>query len=474
LEKRVKDFERVLRIFLDALFGSIDKLPYGLRWICKIMRELSEKHFPNAPKEDFFRLTGYFVYYRFINVALVDPEKFKISSDLSAKERINLLNISKVLQPAFFLKGFTKKDGGAFMPLNPFLEKTRPEIIKFLNTVVQVSDPEDALQVDQYLELTQKEKPQIVINLTEVISIHKLIYSRLDSLAGADDPLRLVIKDLGPPPEISPEDSRELTLTLQSRFKKEVKEDEQNMVIYAETKELMIPILRAIPTGSSVHEMTLPEVLDMGAEFAKSSNNKVLAEQIATVQKNLAALEKVKMVNRADDFKQFVHDIAIEVANRAAIRERQKKEIARLNATLTKLRAISTYTEEQNKEYDAYFKEALRKQYEAKKSKELGKPQKFTFKKLEADGVILESDLAKEAKSKVKFEWTAPDVGTFEILVKYDKTNTEKLTIQLDDLLEKHHHNVESMDLKHADGSTIAFTLDVNMTICLINKHILT
>src|SRR5687768_11266258 len=110
------------------------------------------------------------------------------------------------------------------------------------------------------------------------------------------------MKDLGPPPtDLTEADNREITLVLNNRFKKEVKEDEQNIQIYAETKELCLPILRAIPITASLHQMNLPEVLEHGAEYAKKVNNKVLAEQIATAQKNLALLEKVGLVNPEDD-----------------------------------------------------------------------------------------------------------------------------------------------------------------------------
>ncbi len=43
-----------------------------------MMRTLCEKQLKDASKDDLLRLIGYFVYYRFINVALVSPEAFKV------------------------------------------------------------------------------------------------------------------------------------------------------------------------------------------------------------------------------------------------------------------------------------------------------------------------------------------------------------------------------------------------------------
>jgi Ras GTPase-activating-like protein IQGAP2/3 len=467
LEKRIKDLESICQQFFDTVFSTMDKLPYGLRWICKMMRALCEKQLPDASKDDLLRLTGYFVYYRFINVALVSPEAFKIvTRELGTKERKNLIVVGKVLQKAFNLKNFGKAEK-TLMPMNGFIERVHSNLVKYFNDLVQVSDPEDYLQVDQYNEITRKEKPVIVISLTEMISIHRLIYEKLDSLAAVDDPLRAVMKDLGAPPtDFNDADNREIQLTLQSRFKKEVKEEEQNLVTYAETKELCIPILRAVPLGSSMSELTLPDVLETGAEYAKQTGNKLLAEQVATVSKNLQILEAAGLVNPKDDYAGLVHDIAIEVANRAAIRERQKKEIARLTVTLNKLKKNTQFTSEQIAEYEKYLSDALRKQYEGKKEKELTKPKKFDYAKLDQMGVILESELSAEVKKKAKFAFSAPEPGIFEVVAKYDKQNVQKMSIKLDDLLEKNFNQIERLELPQ-------LVFDVNMTLYLVNKHIL-
>ncbi len=50
-----------------------------------MMRTLCEKQLKDASKDDLLRLIGYFVYYRFINVALVSPEEFKVLGGLSQR-----------------------------------------------------------------------------------------------------------------------------------------------------------------------------------------------------------------------------------------------------------------------------------------------------------------------------------------------------------------------------------------------------
>ncbi len=70
------------------------------------------------------------------------------------------------------------------------------------------------------MELTQKTKPLIIISLHEIASSHQFLLQNLDKLAKEkDDPLRLIINDLGDAPSVSKEDDREIQLTLTNRFK---------------------------------------------------------------------------------------------------------------------------------------------------------------------------------------------------------------------------------------------------------------
>ena len=129
------------------------------------------------------------------------------------------VQIAKVLQNLFSLNTFKESDRW-MTPLNPWIEKRIPIIRNFFDEIVDVPDPEEYLQVDKYMELTQKAKPVIIISLAEIASTHKRIKDHLDVLApDADDPLRIVIKDLGDDvPEVKKDDDREMQLTLTNRF----------------------------------------------------------------------------------------------------------------------------------------------------------------------------------------------------------------------------------------------------------------
>ena len=89
------------------------------------------------------------------------------------------------------------------------------------------------------------------------------------------------------------------------------------------------------------------------------------------------------------------------------IRENQRKEISRLNAALNKLRQHQAYIKDQIRDYNSYLQGARKAAYavdpknKKKKSgppgsdQEQGRmgPFKFTYKELEKQGVIVDSEV---------------------------------------------------------------------------------
>lgn len=114
--------------------------------------------------DEIIRVLSYYVYYRFINLAIVTPDSFGIGGvgkppiDLNntravltlhleptMQMRRNLIVLSKLLQSVFNGSLYEKQDELA--PLNAWIASTRNSMIDFYRTLVDVSDPEDYLQV---------------------------------------------------------------------------------------------------------------------------------------------------------------------------------------------------------------------------------------------------------------------------------------------------------------------------------------
>jgi hypothetical protein len=380
LKKRLDVLQEICQMFLDAIVNSMEKLPYGLRYICKTIKEISLTRFgEQLDPEQVLKVVGYFVYYRFINVAIITPDQHKVvEKDLSMALRKNLVVVGKVLQNLFNLRTFGETGQDRFVaPLNPWIEKQKELVGHYFQTLVKVDDPEDFLQITRYNELTQKTKPVIQISVSEITNTHCLLLDNLDALAeNKDDELRQILTDLGDRPPVITEDSsnnRELQLTLTNRFKVAVDEDDAMQRLYAETRELVIPVLRSIPVETSIHRLYLMEVLESGIKFAQEKGNVELSKQIERILGNISQLEEAGLLSRADKYHNFVQEISIEVANRNAVREQQKREVTRLSGTLDDMRKHHTYMTEQIDFYKQYLqnaKTAYHAQPGGKKSKD--------------------------------------------------------------------------------------------------------
>jgi len=173
------------------------------------------------------------------------------------------------------------------------------------------------------------------------------------------------------------------------------------------------------------------------------------------------------MVSLADNYGSFLRAVALEVANRQSIREQQKKEVKRLEATLKNLRSHQQYINDQIKHYQDYLQDCKAKQSgkKQKKTPSAGvKKYKFTYKQLKKKGVIAEADSA--AKSTVKrldFVIYSEKAGVFNVIAKLGPAEVQRVVIEVDDLLERRDNGIQNLELDE-------LTLNVNMTIYLLNK----
>eukprot|EP01114_Cavostelium_apophysatum_P024750 TRINITY_DN97_c0_g1_i1.p1 TRINITY_DN97_c0_g1~~TRINITY_DN97_c0_g1_i1.p1 ORF type:complete len:949 (-),score=375.35 TRINITY_DN97_c0_g1_i1:141-2822(-) len=476
INNRISTLQDTCQQFFDGIVTNLSKLPYGIRWICKQIRQIAEQNFQNSSKDDILKVTGYFIYYRFINLAIVTPDAFEIiDKELSPLARKNLVAVAKVLQNLFNLSLFGKSDQW-LMPLNKWISKHLESVRDYFNDLIGVADPEDYLQVDKYMELTQKTKPVIIISLHEISSTHQLLAQTVDKLAKEkDDPLRLILTDLGEVPNVSAEDDREIQLTLTNRFKQNMEEEISSSAnLYAETKELIINTFRLIPVQGTDQDKTLLGILKAGRKYAKDKNDEHLASQIDKILENIKTLEKEELVSKEDNYAGFLRDIALEVANRAEIREQQRKEIKRLNQTLRNLRKHQKYLNDQIQQYNDYLQDCRLKHYQPKKKKKQPKsdnpnkigPFKFSYSALAKKGVIIDSEVPAISRKATNFYISSEAVGVFDIVAKIKGISVEKMTLELDDLLERNYNNITRLELDQV-------TLDVNMTIHLINKFFL-
>ena len=96
--------------FLNLILSSLNKLPFGLRYVAKVLRNSLRVKFPAATEREILKIVGNLVYYRFINSAICSPDAYdiidvKVGSMLDTDQRKNLACIAKHLQLISMSKG---------------------------------------------------------------------------------------------------------------------------------------------------------------------------------------------------------------------------------------------------------------------------------------------------------------------------------------------------------------------------------
>lgn len=202
-----------------------------------------------------------------------------------------------------------------------------------------------------------------------------------------------------------------------------------------------------------------------------------MSGQIDKILENIKSLENEGLISKSDNYASFLRDIALEVANRNEIRDQQRKEIKRLTKTLTNLRKHQKYLNEQIQQYNEYLQDCRLKHYQSKIKKKKKKkknqdtptkigPFKFSYNALVKAGVIIDSEIPSASRKKIYFYISSEAVGVFDIVAKLSGVHVEKMTLELDDLLERNYNNITRLELEQV-------VLDVNMMIHLINKFFL-
>ena len=70
--------------FLTTIIDSMDSVPYGIRWICKQIKSLTRRKYPDATDASISSLIGGFFFLRFINPAIVTPQAYMLVEGIPA------------------------------------------------------------------------------------------------------------------------------------------------------------------------------------------------------------------------------------------------------------------------------------------------------------------------------------------------------------------------------------------------------
>ncbi|KAI9843086.1 MAG: glyceraldehyde-3-phosphate dehydrogenase 1 [Sclerophora amabilis] len=479
IEPRLTLLTEIANNFLTTIIEGLEETPYGIRWICKQIRSLSRRKYPDAQDQVICTLIGGFFFLRFINPAIVTPRSYMLIDGTPAEHpRRTLTLIAKMLQNLANKPSYAKEPYMA--KLQPFIQDNKERVNKFMLDLCEVQDFYETLEMDNYVALSKKDL-ELSITLNEIYSTHALLEKHSSELASHTADL-LKSSLTGPAPaQVSRKENRAINLPLFSKWETaiddltaalDITEEE---VYFMEAKSTFVQIMRSLPSNSTIGRRPLR--LDRVAEVAATQKNDVvMVRKGIRAMELLSQLQELRVIDKEDDFSLLRDEVEQELVHLGSLKEKVLEETGKLDEVFRTIRDHNNYLVGQLDTYKSYLHNVRsqsegkqRKQQKQQKHQVLG-PYKFTHQQLEKEGVIEKSNVPENRRANIYFNFTSPLPGTFVISLHYkgEKPLTSKSTtilsnvmragrsrslleldLKLDDLLEMHKNKQEDLDLDY-------------------------
>ena len=477
--------------FLSTIINGLEETPYGIRWICKQIRSLSRRKYPDAQDQTICTLIGGFFFLRFINPAIVTPRSYMLIDATPAENpKRTLTYVAKMLQNLANKPSYAKEP--YMVKLQPFIQQNKERINKFLLELCEVQDFYESLEMDNYVALSKRDL-ELSITLNEVYATHALldrhatelvsmnlgskVASRFDLPQAKDDSshLGVILQELGPAPAQLPrKENRAINLPLFSKWETPLDDltaaldITQEEIFFMEAKSTFVMILRSLPPNASITRRPLR--LDRIAEAAATTkNDSVMVKKGIRSMELLSQLQELGIIDKEDGFSLLRDEVEQELAHLGSLKDKVIEETKKLDEVFRTIRDHNAYLVGQLDTYKSYLHN-VRSQSEGKTRKQqkhqvLG-PYKFTHQQLEKEGVIQKSNVPENRRANIYFNFTSPLPGTFVISLHYKGRNRGllELDLKLDDLLEMQKDNQEDLDLEYVQ-------FNVSKVLVLLNKR---
>ncbi|KAK9238227.1 Rho GTPase activation protein [Lipomyces kononenkoae] len=467
---------KIANSFLTKIIDSLDSVPYGIRWICKQIRSLTRRKYPNTEDSAVCTLIGAFFFLRFINPAIVTPHSYMLVDSLPADSpRRTLTLVAKMLQGLANKSTYSKEPYMA--SVSTFVDDNKIRMDKFLNDLCDVPDFYETLELDQYVALSKKDI-RLSITINEIYSMHALLEQHLGTL-GREKPSRLsvILRDVGPAPALLPRiENFTLQLPLFSRFETQIEDlgaaldITQADVLFMEAKSLLIQIIRSLPTCSVVtaRPLDLHGIAHLAASTPKDPLLTKKGIRALELLNELIGQNILQDANFASDT--LAEEIEEELAQLGSIREKVLDETRSLEDVLKTIKDHNAYLQSQLETYKSYLRNVRMQSGPKKstvndrvglvtiqgkgrkepKSQYLG-PYKYSQQTLQKEGVISVCNVPQNLVNNLYFYISSPTPGTFVVSLNYKGRirGLLELNLKLDDLLEMIRNDIEVLDLEY-------------------------
>uniref|UniRef100_A0A669CUB1 IQ motif containing GTPase activating protein 2 n=1 Tax=Oreochromis niloticus TaxID=8128 RepID=A0A669CUB1_ORENI len=465
---------------LNSIVSSLDNLPYGMRYIAKVLKNSLHEKFPDASEDELLKIVGNLLYYRYMNPAIVAPDGFDII-DLSAggqlhqDQRRNLGSVAKMLQHAA-AKNVFEGENAHMTPMNSYISQTYEKFRPFKSCLLY-----PASLLLEHLDAISPERNDLLHELLQDLGDVPDVEALLGE--GAVDP-----NDPNRESALSQLAKTEISLTLTSKFELLEGDDRDLKTLSTKTKKLIVDVIRIQPGE------TLPEILETPATAAQESEHTRIVERRAVqdaqtpeglksspaflediqlpleqkkrkIIRNLRNLEQAGLATASNKYQDLINEISKDIRYQRRYRQRRKAELVKLQQTLTALNSKTAFYQDQMNYYDAYIKTCL-----DNLNRNSGKEKQmlnYNFKQTRVLSHILCSLLVFLSLrfKNVMFDISpTEEVGDFEVKAKFMGVEMEKVQLHFQDLLQLQYEGVAVM--KMFDKAKV----NVNLLIFLLNK----
>ncbi|XP_050768679.1 ras GTPase-activating-like protein IQGAP2 isoform X2 [Gymnogyps californianus] len=529
LESSIQSLRAVTDKVLASIFSSLNMMPYGMRYIAKVLKSSLHEKFPEATEDELLKIVGNLLYYRYMNPAIVAPDGFDIidmtaGGQIHPDQRRNLGCVAKVLQHAASNKLF-EGESEHLSSMNTYLSQTYQKFRNFFQAACDVPEPEEKFNIDEYSDMVTLSKPVIYISIEEIINTHSLLLEHQDAIATEpNDLLNELLEGLGPVPDVEsflgegavdPNDPNresalnqlaktEISLSLTSKYELREGEDQDLKSLMIKTKRLIVDVIRTQPGDTLLEILETPATVQQESEHLKLVEKRAILDSRTPekmkhsqsifedgqlpieqkkrkIQRNLRTLEQAGLVSSATKYQEIINEIAKDIRNQRRYRHHRKAELVKLQQTLNALNSKTAFYEEQINYYNTYIKTCLdnltRKnsrrsikldgKEDVKGSKKLKQASlKYTAARLHEKGVILEiEDLQTNQFKNVMFDIT-PGEEVGDFEIKAKFLGVEMEKVQL--------HFQDLLQMQY-EGVAVMKMFDkakvnVNLLIFLLNK----
>jgi len=430
IEPRLAILTDLAEGFLDEIIMAVEEAPYGIRWICKQIRSLSRRKYPDAQDHTICTLIGGFFFLRFINPAIVTPKSYMLIERVPEdKPKRTLTYVAKMLQNLANKPSYAKEPYMA--KLQPFIQRNKDRCNKFMLDLCEVPDFYESLEMDSYVALSKRDI-ELNISLNEVYATHALLEKH--KLELARDPtchLATLLRELGvAPAQLPRKDNRAIVLPLFSRWETSFDDLTQQLditqeeVLFLEAKATFVQIIRSLPSNAGA--LRRPLRLDRIAEAAGTlRNDPIMVRKGIRCVELLSTLSDMCVVERSDDYAVLREEIEQELAHLGSLKDKVLEETEKLEDVYKTIRDHNAYLLSQLDTYKNYLHnvrsqaEGVRRPSNAvSRQRELG-PYKFSHAQLEKDGVIKRSNVPENRRGNIYFMFKSPTAGTFVISLHY-------------------------------------------------------